>query len=191
MTNSRKSSRTTSIVEPISDESLDYGATASDVGTGNTASTSDQRMQEAGRKASDAAERVVDSARSSVTDQANIQKERAADTVDQLAQAIGHVSDDLQGQQPMVAAVAETAAEQTERIGQFLRENDVNQIVRNTEDFARRQPMLFYGGAFVLGLALARVLKAGGSAISSSSNGQNGATSKSTVDTRTGLTVGG
>ena len=128
----------------------------------------------------------MDSARATATDQANTQKERAADGVSQLAQAMDRVSGELQGDQPMLAGVAETAAEQTQRIGQFLRERDISDIVRSTEDLARRQPLLFYGGAFVLGVALARFLKAGSSAPNGSAQWQR----STTVDARTGLSVG-
>jgi hypothetical protein len=42
-----------------------------------------------------------------------------------------------------------------------MERTDARQIIGNVEDAARRQPLLFLGGAFALGLVAARVLKAG------------------------------
>jgi hypothetical protein len=62
----------------------------------------------------------------------------------------------------MVAQVAEQAAERVERVSGYLREKDIDQLVREAEDFARRQPALFLGGAFALGVLGARFLKSSG-----------------------------
>jgi hypothetical protein len=142
-------------------------------------------MEEAGQKAGKAASDVVDSAKSTAAERANVQKERVASGIDQVAQAIHRVSGELQGEQPAIASVADTAAQQAERIGTFLRESDVNQLLRNTEDFARRQPLIFYGGAFAIGLLASRFLKAGASQ-------QNGTRSwQATGPGRTGSTYSG
>ncbi|HEX2142375.1 MAG TPA: hypothetical protein VHK28_08925 [Candidatus Limnocylindria bacterium] len=142
-------------------------------------------MEEAGQKAGKAASDVVDSAKSTATERANMQKERVASGIQQVAEAIHRVSGELRVDQPAVASVADTAAQQAERIGSFLRESDVNQLVRNTEDFARRQPLIFYGGAFAIGLLASRFLKAGASQ-------QNGGRSwQATGPGRTGSTYSG
>jgi hypothetical protein len=87
-------------------------------------------------------------------------REIAADGLGQLATTVRRVSGDLETQQPMIAGVATTAAEQTERLAGFLRETDAREIVETVQDVARRQPLLFVGGAFVLGLAASRFIKA-------------------------------
>jgi hypothetical protein len=43
-----------------------------------------------------------------------------------------------------------------------MREKDPAEMVHDAERFARRNPTAFVGGAFVLGLALARFLKSSG-----------------------------
>ena len=68
----------------------------------------------------------------------------------------------METQQPAIANVADTVAEQTERFANYLRETDAREMLRNVEDAARKQPLLFLGGAFVIGLATARFLKAAG-----------------------------
>jgi len=67
----------------------------------------------------------------------------------------------MQTDQPTISNFADTAAEQADRLAAYLRETDARQMLNAVEDAARRQPLLFLGGAFVLGVAAARLLKAG------------------------------
>jgi hypothetical protein len=67
--------------------------------------------------------------------------------------------------------LASSAALQAERSAQFLRESDARQIITKVEDAARRQPLVFLGGALLLGAIAARFLKAAGNA-DSPANGQ-------------------
>jgi hypothetical protein len=52
------------------------------------------------------------------------------------------------------------AADQVERFSRFLSARSADGLVRDVEDFARRNPAVFMGGCFVLGLAAARFFKA-------------------------------
>jgi hypothetical protein len=47
-----------------------------------------------------------------------------------------------------------------ERAGSWLQESDGDRIMRDVEDFARRQPLLVVAGGMVAGFALSRLLKA-------------------------------
>lgn len=118
-------------------------------------------LQEATESTSHAVGQVADSTRTALVGQADQQRFRAADSADQVAGAIRRVSGELQTEQPGIASIVDTAAQQTERIGRYLRETDTEQILSGVQDFARRQPLVFFGGAFVLGLAAARFIKAG------------------------------
>ena len=60
------------------------------------------------------------------------------------------------------APYADQAANQVQRLAKYLHTHEVNQIVDEAEDWARRDPMLALGGAFVLGLLAARFLKSSG-----------------------------
>lgn len=59
-----------------------------------------------------------------------------------------------------LATFADSAAEQTTRISEYLDDADVDRLVDDAGDFARRRPEIFYGTMFIAGLALARFLKA-------------------------------
>jgi hypothetical protein len=58
-----------------------------------------------------------------------------------------------------VSRYIRTAGDQVQRAADYLENSDVRRVVSDVERFARRQPALFLGGAFMVGLVAARVLK--------------------------------
>jgi hypothetical protein len=107
---------------------------------------------------------VVEQVQQQATSRLDHQKETAITGFASVADAIRQVGQSLREQEQggitqYAAEYGERAAEQIERLTDYLRERDVNQLVGEVEDFARRQPALFIGGAFLLGLAGARFLK--------------------------------
>ena len=88
--------------------------------------------------------------------------DQAASGFETVAASIRRLSTDMETEQPQIAEFASTAADQAAALAGYLRENDVRQIVGNVESFARRQPLLFMGGAFLLGMAASRFMKAAG-----------------------------
>lgn len=114
--------------------------------------------QEAGQTAGHLAERAADVG----FQQADRAREQTAEGLDQLAGSVRRVSTDMESEQPAIASLASTAAEQAERVAGFLHETDARQLVHTVEDMARRQPLLFVGGAFLLGIAASRFIKAAG-----------------------------
>jgi ElaB/YqjD/DUF883 family membrane-anchored ribosome-binding protein len=89
------------------------------------------------------------------------------DTLEQVAQAVRDAGNGMREQQPQVANVADTAAQQVERASQYLREHDAREALDAVQDFARRQPLVVAGGGLALGILAGRLLKAGSSAGSS------------------------
>lgn len=119
-------------------------------------------LAEAGREAGESAAHLAERATELGIGQADRGREQAATGVEQVADSIRRVSLDIQAEQPAIADAAETAAEQAERIARYLRETEAREIIGTVEDMARRQPLVFLGGAFVLGFVAARFIKAGG-----------------------------
>jgi hypothetical protein len=117
-------------------------------------------LAEAGAQAGESIGQIAERAADLGYSRADTSKEQVAEGLTSLASTIRRASSDLETEQPAVANVTQTAAEQTERIARYLQDTDAREIVSNVEDFARRQPLLFLGGAFVLGLAASRLLKA-------------------------------
>jgi hypothetical protein len=81
----------------------------------------------------------------------------ASELVD-VANALRQTSKQLDGNS--VAPFVEKAADQLERASTYVRTADLREIQRGVETFARREPLLFIGGAFALGMVAARFLKA-------------------------------
>ena len=137
---------------------LDSPSAGQDVGTATGESTHPlaETGKEAGQRASELVERGADIG----FKQADRGLDQAASGVETVADSIRRVSVDMETEQPQIAEFASTAADQAEAIAGYLRENDVRQIIGNVEDFARRQPLLFIGGAFLLGMAASRFIKA-------------------------------
>jgi len=92
------------------------------------------------------------------------QKEEAAGQLHGLAQALRETSGQLRDQdQGTFANYSNQVADQIDRVSSYLQDRDVNDLMRDAEDFARRQPELFIGGAFTLGLLAARFMKSSAS----------------------------
>ncbi|MBV9471148.1 MAG: hypothetical protein JO316_07935 [Abitibacteriaceae bacterium] len=112
------------------------------------------------------------------------QKQHAAEGLGSVAESLRQTGQQLRDNDQSVvtqymAQYGEAAANQVEQVSNYLRERDVNQIVHEVEDFARREPALFIGGAFLLGLLGARFLKT--SSPASTSSGSSTAGSMSTL----------
>src|SRR5918911_4191915 len=87
-------------------------------------------------------------------------KSRAAEALGGVAQSLRLSSQHLRDQnQEGTGRYVEKAAQQVERLSSYLQNRDVGEVIDEVEDFARRQPALFLGGAFALGLLGARFLK--------------------------------
>jgi hypothetical protein len=88
------------------------------------------------------------------------QKDVAAQQMEGWAHALKSASDDLEGRgQDSVAGWVRQAAAGLERASGTMRERGVDDLIGTVEDFARRQPVAFLGGAVVAGFGLARLMK--------------------------------
>ena len=100
----------------------------------------------------------------SVRQQVDTRSTQAGQQARSIADAIRQSSEQLRSQQKGGAAkVLEGSAERTERLGTYLEQSSADEILRDVENFARRQPWLVAAGAFVAGLAASRFLKASSS----------------------------
>jgi len=111
-------------------------------------------------QAQQAAGQVIDQARQQVSSRFAGQKDRAAEGLTSVAHALRQTSQQLREQdQQTVTGYIESAASQVDRVSNYLKQNDLGGLIDDVEQFARRQPALFLGGTFVLGLLGARFLK--------------------------------
>jgi ElaB/YqjD/DUF883 family membrane-anchored ribosome-binding protein len=87
------------------------------------------------------------------------QKDRAADAVEGLAQALREAADQLEREEkPTAAGYADQAAARVAQFSATVRARDIEELLLEVESFARRQPTLFFAGALAAGFLLGRVL---------------------------------
>ena len=123
--------------------------------------------------AKDGAKDVAKQARDHVQGLIGQQKDQAADRLGSLASALRDAGRKLNQDQAAgdVGQYADRAAGQVERLSKYLRQSDLNSLVRDAESFARRRPEVFLGGTLIAGLLLARFLKASAPASASDHGG--------------------
>lgn len=122
---------------------------------------------EAGRKVSETATVVKDQAKrtvAQVTDQAKTNVDtrlgEVAGELGSVAEAVRQTSEDLGGNdQEMIARYGNRIADQIESVSNYLNNRGVEEVLADAENLARRQPALFLGGAFTLGLLVGRFVR--------------------------------
>ena len=113
-------------------------------------------------QAKSAAGDALGQAKQKTTSWVETQLDVAADSLHNVAAAVRQAGEQFGSQDPnfhQVADVATSAANTVEGISTRLRDATVDEIIVETEGFARKQPSLFIGGVFALGFVLARFLK--------------------------------
>ena len=103
-------------------------------------------------------------AKRTVRDQVDQRSTEAGQRVSTTAQDIRSVGDELRNQgKDQPAKLADQAAERAEKLSEYLTRSDGDTILRDVEDFGRRQPWAVIAGGIALGFAASRFLKASSS----------------------------
>jgi len=94
------------------------------------------------------------------------QKSNLAQGLTSVADSIRQMGDNMRGGSSEQAGIAgttakysESVASQVEQFSRYLEKKDLRDVANDIERFARRNPAVFLGGAFALGLLAARFLK--------------------------------
>ena len=91
----------------------------------------------------------------------NDQREAVGSKVDKaarLARQFGHALRAVRLDD--AAKMTDSAAKRVEKLGDYVKEADVSKVLEDAEGMAREHQAFFAGGLFLVGLALARILKA-------------------------------
>jgi hypothetical protein len=129
--------------------------------TSNVKEVLSQAKETTTQAASQAFGQVQQKAGSTITEG----KQTLAQGLTSFADGIRQLGDNLrnQGQQNQVVSTAanyvEPLAHQLENVAHYLERQDLRGLSRDLQGFARRNPTLFVGSAFALGLIAARFLK--------------------------------
>ena len=132
----------------------DLKAKASDV-TETVTHAAKGQAAEIGTAAKDMAEDATGRVKSAM----NEQKTASADYLGTIAEAVQRAAGEFDGAVPQAAQYIRQAAGQIETVATAVRERDMRELLGEVQDFARRQPTLFFGGAVVLGFAALRFFK--------------------------------
>jgi hypothetical protein len=115
-----------------------------------------QAFEQAKEKVSEAGGKAADTAKVQLSDR----KDQVADGIGTVASALRRTGEQLRSEDTgFVGDYVNKAADAVSNISQHLRENDLDQLMREAEDFAKREPTIFLGSAFALGVIAARFLK--------------------------------
>jgi len=102
-------------------------------------------------------------AKAAATQEATLRADQAkftaAEKVQQAANAADAAASEMDSASPQAQAVQQVAAH-IEDVAMKLRTADVREVAEKVTDTARRNPLLFIGGAAIAGFAAARFLKA-------------------------------
>ncbi|HLH94383.1 MAG TPA: hypothetical protein VKW08_04630 [Xanthobacteraceae bacterium] len=107
-------------------------------------------------------EQTADTIKSAVAESRRVaeqQKQAGAERIGIAAQAMEGAADRLQGEMPQTSEFVHDLAQQLDSAAASLREKNIDELIRQARDFARRQPGMFFAGAVLSGVALARFLK--------------------------------
>jgi len=89
------------------------------------------------------------------------QKSKVSENVSRYSSVVRGVAEKFREEEnTQIAGYADQMADQLDRLAGYLSWRDMNGLLNDAQDMARRRPDVFYGGMFVAGLALSRFLKA-------------------------------
>jgi len=139
--------------------------------SGGTGGEVKQQVSEVAGQVKEQAVQLKDQVAETATSKLEDQKTQATSSLGNVSEAIRQTGDQLRSNdQEAIAQYVDRAAEQLDQFTGYLQSRDMRQIVGDVEAFARREPALFLGGAFVLGLLGARFLKSSSQAIETRGN---------------------
>jgi hypothetical protein len=124
-------------------------------------SNAKDKADELAGQAQDKAQEVAGQAKGRMRDQVDQRSTEAGERVSSTAQDVRSVGEELRKQgKDQPARLADQAADRAERLGGYLKESDADRILRDIEDFGRRQPWAVVAGGLALGFVGSRFLKA-------------------------------
>ena len=88
-------------------------------------------------------------------------KDAGVEAVEKARQTVDNVADTIEQDSPMIADYVRDAARNIDRVARGLKDHSVADLLSMATDFGRKQPLVFFAGAALVGFALARFMKSG------------------------------
>jgi hypothetical protein len=120
-----------------------------------------EKAQEVAGEAQEKARDAAGKAQENVRQQVDQRSTEAGEKVTSTAQDLRSVGEELRKQgKDTPAKLADRAAEQTEKVGSYLKDKGPDEMLHDVEDFGRQRPWAVLAGGLALGVVAARFLKA-------------------------------
>jgi hypothetical protein len=120
-----------------------------------------EKAQDVAGQAQEKAREAAGKAQEGIRQQIDDRSTQAGEQVSSTAQDLRSVGEELRKQgKDTPAKLADRAAEQTEKVGSYLKDNGPDKMLEDVEDFGRQRPWAVLAGGLVVGVAAARFLKA-------------------------------
>jgi hypothetical protein len=133
-----------------------------DTTEGQSGGATDTLKEQAGQ-VTDKAREVTGTVQDRVREQVDSRSTQAGEQVGSVSDAMRNMGDQLRDQgNDLPAQLAHQVADRVEQLGHYLREADADRILRDVEDFGRRQPWVIAAAGLAAGVAAARFIKASG-----------------------------
>jgi hypothetical protein len=132
----------------------------------------------------DAAKDVASQATDKLKDAVNDRKSSGAEYVGSLADTMRRAAGEFDRDLPIAGIYIRKAASQIEGVSDHIRNGNLNDVVRNAQSFARRQPTAFLGLAVLAGFGAVRFLKSSSKDEDSSSGAMRTGGRSSSADNR-------
>ncbi|QJQ95117.1 MULTISPECIES: hypothetical protein [Halomonadaceae] len=114
-------------------------------------------------EARDTVEEVAGAARQQAENMFNSQKEAAVEQTSKLSSVFQKMADEFDNQdQSYFSGYARNMANCVDHVSQQLREKDIQSLVNDAQQYSRREPVLFMGGAIAAGFFISRFLRSSG-----------------------------
>ncbi len=116
-------------------------------------------------QAKEAAGQAYDSVSEKAVTKLDEQKSSLSGGLASVADSVRKVGQNLKGGEATdtvskyTAEYSDAAAQKIEQVANYFERKDIKAVYRDVENFARKNPAIFVGGAFALGLIAARFLK--------------------------------
>jgi ElaB/YqjD/DUF883 family membrane-anchored ribosome-binding protein len=120
-----------------------------------------EKAQEVAGQAQEKAREAAGNAQESIRQQIDDRSTKAGEQVSSTAGDLRSVGEELRKQgKDTPAKLADRAAEQTEKVGSYLKERGPDEMLEDVEDFGRQRPWAVLAGGMAVGILAARFLKA-------------------------------
>jgi hypothetical protein len=129
--------------------------------TSNGPSSTTEQVKD---KAQETAQQAAGQARGQIHAQVDQRSTQAGEQIGTVASDVRSVGQELRNQgKDQPAKIAERAASEAEKLGEYLKRSDADAILRDVEDFGRRRPWAVMAGGLAAGFIASRFLKASSS----------------------------